>query len=127
MKIFQWLVLAGLGAFLTMSMAQDPAPTSVNGLLTATGAYEKSEQDLQEAYSKLMVALKPVGKERLEKAQVAWAQYREAQATFNCYHVAGGPFEKMEYYAQLRKETDKRTKDLQQTYEWVRKLAMTEQ
>ena len=64
---------------------------------------------------------------RLEKAQLSWSQYRDAQAAFLCLNVAGGPFEKMEYYAQLRKETDKRTKELQVTYDWVRKLAMQEQ
>ena len=126
MKIFQWMILGALGLTLSV-VAQDPAPSSMGGLLTVTEAYDKAQLDMQDAYSKLMTALKPVGKERLQKAQLSWSQYRDAQAAFLCLNVAGGPYEKMEYYAQLRKETDKRTKELLQTYDWVRKLAMQEQ
>lgn len=127
MNIFRWLVLAGVGIFLTVAVAQDPAPTSVRGLMTASEAYEKAEKEMEEAYGKLMIAVNLVGKERLKKAQSSWVQYRDAESAFNCHHLAGGPYERMEYYAQLRKETDRRTRDLKQTYEWIRQVAIKEQ
>ena len=127
MNIFQWLVWAGVGIFLTVAVAQDPAPTNVRGLMTASEAYEKAEKEMGEAYSKLMIAVNSMGKERLKKAQSSWVQYRDAESAFNCHHLAGGPYERMEYYAQLRKETDRRTRDLKRTYEWMRQIAIKEQ
>jgi uncharacterized protein YecT (DUF1311 family) len=127
MNPFRWSVLLGMGIVLAAATAQDPAPTSMQGLMSVTEAYDKSQREMSEAYRKLAVALNPVGKERLTKSQTAWTQYREAQSELLCYHLAGGPFERMEYYAQLRKETDRRTRDLQQTFEWVRKRSMEQQ
>ncbi len=127
MKTFQSLVLAGVGIFLSMAVAQDPAPTSGLGLMTASEAYDKAEKEMNEAYAKLTIAANSVGKERLKKAQSAWAQYRDAEAAFSCSYLAGGPYEKMEYCVQLRKETDKRTRDLKQTYEWMRQVSIEQQ
>ena len=128
MKNFQWLVLAAVGFFLAgASGEEDPAPTSMEGLLTVTEAYEQAQVNMGEVYRKLMTALTPVGKERLKKAQTAWLQYRESQSGFMCFHLAGGPYERMEYYAQLRKETDRRAIDLKKTYDWVCQRSISEQ
>lgn len=127
MNSFRWSVLLGMGIVLAAATAQDPAPTSMQGLMSVTEAYDKSQLELNEAYRKLMVALNPIGKDRLVKSQAAWSKYRDAQSELLCYHLSGGPYERMEYYAQLRKETDRRTRDLQQTYDWVRQRAMKEQ
>lgn len=108
-------------------MAQDPAPVSMEGLTTVNEAYEKSEREMNDIFARLKLAVNAVGKERLEKSQTAWMEYRDSEAAFRCHHLAGGPYERMEYYAQLRKETDRRTREMKQTYEWMRQNAMKSQ
>jgi uncharacterized protein YecT (DUF1311 family) len=127
MKLLLWAAAGGLAICLGAAMAQDPAPTSMKGLMSVTEAYEQSDREMDDIYAKLKLAVNATGKQRLEKAQMAWTDYREAEAAFRCHHLAGGPYERMEYYAQLRKETDRRTRELRQTYEWMRQNAINNQ
>jgi uncharacterized protein YecT (DUF1311 family) len=121
------LILLGV-VVAAIAMAQDPAPTSTaDQLASATAAYESAEKDMDAAYAKLRTAVDVTGKKRLEASQRAWAGYRDAQAEFNCFYRDGNTTEKMEYYAQLRKQTEKRTRDLEQTYQWVRELLLKRQ
>ena len=122
MRKLQVCILAGLALSLMISRAQDPAPTVADKLSAVSAQVDQAEQDLGEAYNKLLVALDETGRKRLEKAQQAWAEYRDAQAAFNCFHFAGQPQERMEYYTQLRKETEKRTRELRYANEWVRQV-----
>jgi uncharacterized protein YecT (DUF1311 family) len=113
-------MIAGLLLSSFALRAQDPAPTSADKLTAVSAQVDVAEKDLGEAYNKLIVALDDMGRKRLERAQQAWAEYRDAQAAFNCIAVMGQPQERMEYYVQLRKETEKRTKELKLANEWVR-------
>jgi uncharacterized protein YecT (DUF1311 family) len=124
MKRMRVCVVALLAVSIHALHAQDPAPTSADKLTAASIRVDQAERELGDAYNKLLVALNEPGRKRLERAQQAWAEYRDAQAAFYCLHVMGEPQERVEYYTQLRLETEKRTKELRNAHEWMRQVQL---
>jgi uncharacterized protein YecT (DUF1311 family) len=80
----------------------------------ASRAYEVSDKAMNEAYKQLMAVLNEEGKTRLKAAQRAWIAYRDAQASFDSHHLAGGTMEGLEYTGSLNMLTQARTKRLRE-------------
>lgn len=106
MKIIPILVMLG-GSTLVMQ-----AQTTVEMKEQAAQTLEKSDKAMNDAYQQLLKILTDEGKVRLEKAQKAWLAYREAQAGFDCHHLAGGTAEGIERLGSLDQLTRERTKQL---------------
>lgn len=88
----------------------------------ASRAYEVSDKAMNEAYKQLMGVLNEEGKTRLKAAQRAWIAYRDAQASFDSHHLAGGTMEGLEYTGSLNMLTQERTKRLREDLERFRDL-----
>lgn len=80
----------------------------------ASRAYGVSDKAMNEAYKQLMAVLNEEGKTRLKAAQRAWIAYRDAQASFDSHHLAGGTMEGLEYTGALNMLTQERTKRLRE-------------
>ena len=80
----------------------------------ASRAYQVSDKAMNEAYKQLMAVLNEEGKTRLKAAQRAWITYRDAQASFDSHHLAGGTMEGLEYTGSLNMLTEARTKRLRE-------------
>ena len=83
----------------------------------ASRAYDVSDKAMNEAYKQLMAVLNEEGKTRLKAAQRAWIAYRDAQASFDSHHLAGGTMEGLEYIGSLDMLTKERTKRLREDLE----------
>lgn len=83
----------------------------------AARAYAVSDKAMNEAYTQLMAVLNEEGKTRLKTAQRAWIAYRDAQASFDCHHLAGGTMEGLEQTGALNMLTQERTKRLREDCE----------
>ncbi len=86
----------------------------------ASRAYEVSDKAMNAAYKQLMAVLNEEGQTRLKAAQRAWIAYRDAQASFDSHHLAGGTMEGLEYTGALNMLTQERTKRLREDLERFR-------
>jgi uncharacterized protein YecT (DUF1311 family) len=104
-------------AFLTLMLVFAPASFSQTTLEMkedASRAYGVSDKAMNTAYTELMGILNAEGKKRLKEAQRAWIAYRDAQAGFDCHHLAGGTMEGLEQIGALNLLTQERTKRLRE-------------
>ena len=82
----------------------------------ASRAYAVSDKAMNTAYAQLMGVLNEEGKMRLKEVQRAWISYRDAQAGFDCHHLAGGKMEGLERIGALNMLTQERTKRLREDF-----------
>ena len=110
MKIFAFLTL--LLVFSPASFSQATAEMKED----ASRAYGVSDKAMNTAYPQLMGLLNDEGEKRLKEAQRAWIAYRDAQAGFDCHHLAGGTMEGLEQIGAMNMLTQERTKRLREDY-----------
>ena len=84
----------------------------------------EADADLNAAYKAAMALMKQSDADlaqaeqgaaaNLKAAQRAWIAYRDAQASFDSHHLAGGTMEGLEYTGSLNMLTQARTKRLRE-------------
>lgn len=108
--------------FLTATPLITQAQTNLEMKEQSGEALEKSDKGMNQAYEQLLKILNEEGKKRLRESQRAWLVYRDAQAAFDCHHMAGGTGEELERLGSLNLLTQERTKRLQEDYKRFKEL-----
>lgn len=78
--------------------------------------YKKADAKLNTAYKRLMAKLSKSRQAKLKAAQVAWLKFRDAESVFLASEMEGGSAEPMLHSGAMANLTQKRTKELDETY-----------
>ncbi len=97
---------------LVLVCAPASAQTQLELTSRAADQLTVSETRLKSVYDNLAVKYGTDSKERLEKAQDAWEQYRDKQCTFENKGTEGGTIHQMLLYKCLKSQTDRRIAEL---------------
>jgi uncharacterized protein YecT (DUF1311 family) len=88
------------------------AQTQVELTSRAADALTAAEVRMKGVYDGLAVKYGDDSRERLEKAQDAWEQYRDRQCVFENKGTEGGTIHQMLLYKCLKSQTDRRIAEL---------------
>lgn len=98
------------------SLDCDNAVTTVDMKQCAQNEYDKADKELNDAYKKVMAAVKasgnPKAKDKLVAAQRAWIDFRDKDCAFEASVFEGGTMYGLIYTSCLTDHTEKRTKEL---------------
>lgn len=96
---------------------EDPCPganTQFELNLCADRAHDKADAELNKIYRELMKSAEKTGRLKLRAAQLAWIKFRDTHCDYASVLNKGGSVYPMVYSFCLAKETDARTKQLQE-------------
>ncbi len=116
--VFSVLALAVQSAVAQTAPANLPcssATTTADMLNCENQRYERSEQELNSAYSALMKKLDETGKSKLRAAQQAWLKFRTANAEFQADVARGGTLAEVIRITVLADMTQARSAELRKS------------